>query len=86
MPNGVLDFSNERSVLLSKFCIPYFTIIYNHFMNYNQSFQGSFDDPRSIGVATITSGCVQSRHCSIGAEVANGSKFTANLQSRWWPT
>ncbi|PIN14993.1 hypothetical protein CDL12_12375 [Handroanthus impetiginosus] len=49
--NALLDFSNERFVLLSETCIPLFnfSIIYKYLVNSNQSFLGTFDDPRPIG-------------------------------------
>lgn len=51
LANALLDFSNERFVLLSETCIPLFnfTTIYSHLVNSNHSFLGSFDDPRSMG-------------------------------------
>lgn len=51
LANALLDFSNERFVLLSETCIPMFnfTSIYNYLINSNQSFLSSFDDPRKIG-------------------------------------
>ncbi|CAK7326620.1 unnamed protein product [Dovyalis caffra] len=51
LANALLDFSNERFVLLSETCIPVFNFstIYNYLMNSNQSFLGSFDDPRHMG-------------------------------------
>lgn len=51
LANALLDFSNERFVLLSETCIPLFnfTTIYNHLINSNHSFLGSFDDPRPVG-------------------------------------
>lgn len=51
LANALLDFSNERFVLLSETCIPLFnfTTIYNHLINSYHSFQGSFDDPRPMG-------------------------------------
>ncbi|KAL5761285.1 hypothetical protein ACOSP7_019798 [Xanthoceras sorbifolium] len=51
LANAVLDFSNERFVLLSETCIPLFnfTTIYNYLINSNHSFQGSIDDPRPMG-------------------------------------
>ncbi|KAM1922056.1 hypothetical protein ACFX15_020163 [Malus domestica] len=51
LANALLDFSNERFVLLSESCIPLFnfTTIYNYLINSNQTFVGSFDDPRHIG-------------------------------------
>ncbi|KAM7487658.1 hypothetical protein LguiB_025142 [Lonicera macranthoides] len=51
LANALLDFSNERFVLLSETCIPLFnfTTIYNYLINSNQSFLSSFDDPRPIG-------------------------------------
>ncbi|EEF37533.1 conserved hypothetical protein [Ricinus communis] len=51
LANALLDFSNERFVLLSESCIPLFnfTTIYNYLLNTNQSFIDSFDDPRKIG-------------------------------------
>ncbi|KAL8249763.1 hypothetical protein R6Q59_006631 [Mikania micrantha] len=49
--NALLDFSNQRFILLSETCIPLFnfTTIYNYLINANQSFLGSFDDPRRVG-------------------------------------
>ncbi|KAG6650075.1 hypothetical protein CIPAW_06G017900 [Carya illinoinensis] len=51
LANALLDFSNERFVLLSEICIPLFnfTTIYNYLINSNHSFVGSFDDPRPMG-------------------------------------
>jgi hypothetical protein len=51
LANALLDFSNERFVLLSETCIPLFnfTTIYSYLINSNQSFVGSFDDPRQMG-------------------------------------
>ncbi|KAJ7943132.1 Core-2/I-branching beta-1,6-N-acetylglucosaminyltransferase family protein [Quillaja saponaria] len=49
--NALLDFSNERFVLLSETCIPLFnfTTIYNYLINSNHSFTDSFDDPGHVG-------------------------------------
>lgn len=51
LANALLDFSNERFILLSETCIPIFnfTTIYNYLINSNQSFLGLFDDPRHMG-------------------------------------
>lgn len=51
LANALLDFLNERFVLLSETCVPLFNFptIYNYLMNSNQSFLSSFDDPRPIG-------------------------------------
>lgn len=51
LANALLDFTNERFVLLSETCIPVFnfTFIYNYLINSNQSFLSSFDDPRKMG-------------------------------------
>ncbi|KAF4360795.1 hypothetical protein F8388_015118 [Cannabis sativa] len=51
LANALLDFSNERFILLSETCIPIFnfTTIYTHLINSNQSFLGLFDDPRRRG-------------------------------------
>ncbi|KAL5722132.1 hypothetical protein ACHQM5_005690 [Ranunculus cassubicifolius] len=51
LANALLNFSNERFVLLSDTCIPLFnfTTIYNYLINSSHSFIGSFDDPRPIG-------------------------------------
>lgn len=51
LANALLDFSNQRFVLLSDSCIPLFnfTTIYNYLMDSNLSFLGSFDDPRKAG-------------------------------------
>ncbi|KAK4280789.1 hypothetical protein QN277_012365 [Acacia crassicarpa] len=51
LANALLDFYNERFVLLSETCIPLFnfTTIYNFLMKSKQGFVGSFDDPRKVG-------------------------------------
>ncbi|KAL3830882.1 hypothetical protein ACJIZ3_019684 [Penstemon smallii] len=51
LANALLDFSNERFVLLSETCIPIFnfTTIYSYLVNSNKSFLSTFDDPRPIG-------------------------------------
>ncbi|KAL2896012.1 Teneurin-4 [Bienertia sinuspersici] len=51
LANALLDFSNERFVLLSESCIPLFnfTTIYNYLMNSKVSYLAAFDDPRKSG-------------------------------------
>ncbi|KAM5571198.1 glycosyltransferase BC10-like [Rosa sericea] len=51
LASALLDFSNERFVLLSETCIPLFnfTTVYNYLMNSNKSFLASYDDPRKVG-------------------------------------
>ncbi|ERN04031.1 uncharacterized protein LOC18432183 [Amborella trichopoda] len=51
LANALLDFSNERFVLLSESCIPLFnfTTAYSYLINSHHSFVGSFDDPRHCG-------------------------------------
>ncbi|PON78661.1 Glycosyl transferase [Parasponia andersonii] len=51
LANALLDFSNERFILLSEACIPIFnfTTIYHYLINSNLSFLGLFDDPRYMG-------------------------------------
>ncbi|KAG9450583.1 hypothetical protein H6P81_010548 [Aristolochia fimbriata] len=51
LANALLDFSNERFVLLSETCIPLFnfTTVYAHLVSANHTFVGSFDDPRPMG-------------------------------------
>ncbi|PON53098.1 Glycosyl transferase [Parasponia andersonii] len=51
LANALLDFTNQRFVLLSESCIPLFnfTTIYSHLLNSNLSFLHSFDDPRKAG-------------------------------------
>ncbi|KAL2546156.1 Core-2/I-branching beta-1 [Forsythia ovata] len=51
LANALLDFSNERFILISETCIPLFnfTTIYDYLINSNRSFLSSFDDPRPIG-------------------------------------
>nr|CAD1842627.1 unnamed protein product [Ananas comosus var. bracteatus] len=46
--NALLDFSNQRFVLLSESCIPLynFTTIYSHLINSSTSYVDFFDDPR----------------------------------------
>ncbi|OMO51763.1 Glycosyl transferase, family 14 [Corchorus capsularis] len=51
LANALLDFTNERFVLLSESCIPLFnfTTTYNYLLNTNESHIGSLDDPRKTG-------------------------------------
>ncbi|CAA6657701.1 unnamed protein product [Spirodela intermedia] len=51
MGNALLDFSNERFVLLSESCIPLFnfTTTYGYLMMSRHSFVGVFDDPGRHG-------------------------------------
>ncbi|ONI17203.1 hypothetical protein PRUPE_3G144800 [Prunus persica] len=51
LANALLDFSNQRFVLLSESCIPLFnfTTTYDYLINSNLSFLSSFDDPRKPG-------------------------------------
>ncbi|MQL83407.1 hypothetical protein Taro_015909 [Colocasia esculenta] len=51
LSNALLDFSNERFVLLSESCIPVFNFptVYNYLINSKQSFVESYDDPSSRG-------------------------------------
>ncbi|KAK6921202.1 Glycosyl transferase, family 14 [Dillenia turbinata] len=51
LANALLDFSNERFMLLSESCIPLynFTTIYNYLIYSDQTNIGSFDDPRKVG-------------------------------------
>ncbi|KAL7196509.1 hypothetical protein ACSBR1_036506 [Camellia fascicularis] len=51
LANALLDFSNERFILLSETCIPLFnfTTTYTYLLNSNHSFLSSFDDPRPMG-------------------------------------
>lgn len=51
LANALLDFANERFILLSETCIPLFNFstIYNYLINSTHSFVGSFDDPRKMG-------------------------------------
>ncbi|PQQ01178.1 uncharacterized protein Pyn_18679 [Prunus yedoensis var. nudiflora] len=51
LASALLDFSNERFVLLSESCIPLFnfTTIYSYLMNSSESNIGSNDDPRKSG-------------------------------------
>ncbi|KAL3654432.1 hypothetical protein CASFOL_004113 [Castilleja foliolosa] len=51
LANALLDFTNERFVLLSETCIPLFNFstVYTHLINANRSFLSIFDDPRPIG-------------------------------------
>lgn len=51
LANALLDFSNQRFVLLSDSCIPLFnfTTIYSYVMDSNVSFLSSFDDPGKAG-------------------------------------
>ncbi|XP_022923747.1 uncharacterized protein LOC111431360 [Cucurbita moschata] len=51
LANALLDFSNERFILLSETCIPLynFTTVYNYLLNSEHTFVSSYDDPRKIG-------------------------------------
>lgn len=51
LANALMDFTNERFVLLSETCIPLFnfTTTYAYIINSNQSFVASYDDPRKVG-------------------------------------
>ncbi|CAL5419205.1 unnamed protein product [Camellia sinensis] len=51
LANALLDFSNERFILLSETCIPLFnfTATYTYLLNSNHSYLSSFDDPRHMG-------------------------------------
>ncbi|CAL5350180.1 unnamed protein product [Camellia sinensis] len=51
LANALLDFSNERFILLSETCIPLFnfTTTYTYLFNSNHSYLSSFDDPRRMG-------------------------------------
>ncbi|KAA8542728.1 hypothetical protein F0562_023880 [Nyssa sinensis] len=51
LANALLDFSNERFVLLSETCIPLFnfTTTYSYLIDSNETFVASYDDPRKIG-------------------------------------
>uniref|UniRef100_A0A0C9RW72 TSA: Wollemia nobilis Ref_Wollemi_Transcript_9541_1888 transcribed RNA sequence n=1 Tax=Wollemia nobilis TaxID=56998 RepID=A0A0C9RW72_9CONI len=51
LANALLDFSNERFILLSETCIPVFnfTTIYNYLTKSHHSFVNSFDDPSQFG-------------------------------------
>ncbi|KAK4790620.1 hypothetical protein SAY86_017924 [Trapa natans] len=49
--NALLDFSNERFVLLSESCIPVhnFSTVYTYLMSSNHSFVDSYDEPTRFG-------------------------------------
>ncbi|KAJ7975144.1 Core-2/I-branching beta-1,6-N-acetylglucosaminyltransferase family protein [Quillaja saponaria] len=51
LASALLDFSNERFLLLSESCIPLFnfTTVYNYLLSANMSFVASYDDPRKAG-------------------------------------
>lgn len=51
LANALLDFSNERFLLLSESCIPLFnfTTVYNYLINSNHTFVSTFDDPGRAG-------------------------------------
>ncbi|KAK1279917.1 hypothetical protein QJS04_geneDACA003071 [Acorus gramineus] len=51
LANALLDFDNERLVLLSESCIPLFnfTLIHSYLTRSSHSFLSSFDDPRKSG-------------------------------------
>ncbi|KAK2982914.1 hypothetical protein RJ640_006328 [Escallonia rubra] len=51
LANALLDISNERFVLLSESCVPFynFSIIYHYLSKSRYSFMGAFDDPGPFG-------------------------------------
>ncbi|XP_019430185.1 PREDICTED: uncharacterized protein LOC109337624 [Lupinus angustifolius] len=51
LANALLDFSNQRFVLLSESCIPLFNFhtIYSYLINSTQNYVMAFDDPGSVG-------------------------------------
>ncbi|XP_027343233.1 glycosyltransferase BC10-like [Abrus precatorius] len=51
LANALLDFSNQRFVLLSESCIPLFNFstIYNYLMNSTKTFIEAYDMPGSVG-------------------------------------
>ncbi|XP_009589409.1 glycosyltransferase BC10-like isoform X2 [Nicotiana tabacum] len=51
LANALLDFSNERFVLLSDSCIPLynFSTVYKYLIGSIHSFVGSYDDPSRYG-------------------------------------
>lgn len=51
LANALLDWSNERFVLLSESCIPLFPfpVVYKHLIEAKHSFVGSFIDPGPHG-------------------------------------
>ncbi|KAK8965071.1 hypothetical protein KSP40_PGU002747 [Platanthera guangdongensis] len=51
LANALLDFSNQRFILLSESCIPLFNFnfVYSYLINSTTSFVAAFDDPGSSG-------------------------------------
>ncbi|KAE9615381.1 putative glycosyl transferase, family 14 [Lupinus albus] len=51
LANALLDFSNQRFVLLSESCIPLFNFhtIYSYLINSTQNYVMAFDDPGLVG-------------------------------------
>lgn len=51
LANALLDFSNQRFVLLSESCIPLFNFptIYSYLINSTQNYVMAFDDPSHVG-------------------------------------
>lgn len=51
LASALLDFTNERFVLLSESCIPLFnfTTIYSYLMNASESNIGSYEEPWKVG-------------------------------------
>jgi len=51
LANALLDFSNQRFVLLSESCIPLFNFstIYNYLMNSTENFVEAYDMPGAVG-------------------------------------
>ncbi|KAK2647923.1 hypothetical protein Ddye_015412 [Dipteronia dyeriana] len=49
--NALLEFTNQRFVLLSETCIPLFnfTTTYSYLINTNETYIASYDDPRKVG-------------------------------------
>ncbi|KAK7310070.1 hypothetical protein RJT34_07295 [Clitoria ternatea] len=51
LANALLDFSNQRFVLVSESCVPLFNFatIYSYLMNSTQSYVSLYDDPSPVG-------------------------------------
>ncbi|KAG9150837.1 hypothetical protein Leryth_002987 [Lithospermum erythrorhizon] len=93
LANALLDFSNQRLVLLSESCIPLFNFstIYAYLTNTNESFVHTYDDPRKIGrgrynhLMSPTLNITQWRKGSQWFEVSRKTAITIVSDEKYFP-
>ncbi|CAA6663924.1 unnamed protein product [Spirodela intermedia] len=78
MGNALLDFSNERFVLLSESCIPVFNFptVYKYLINSEQSYVESYDDPSHRGRGRYSrSMAPRSLSTKLAIDIVSDSKY-----------